>query len=70
MSLVRFKNQDYDKLRSKCRSEGQLFVDTLFSANDSILFKSKRIQGVQWKRPHVLEHNSLFFTKRRQYNKN
>ena len=53
MSLFRFNNQDYDKIKSKCKNEGKLFIDELFQANDSILFKSKRIHGVQWKRPHV-----------------
>jgi hypothetical protein len=53
MSLVKFNNQDYYKIKSKCRSEGKLFTDAMFPANDSVLFKSKRIPNVQWKRPHV-----------------
>lgn len=50
---VRFKNQDYDKLKSQCLSKGVLFEDNLFPANDSILFKSKRIHNIEWKRPNV-----------------
>ena len=53
MKLNKFKSQNYDNLKSDCKKNGKLFVDNLFPANDSILFKSKRLTGVEWKRPHV-----------------
>lgn len=53
MTIVKFKDQNYDKIKSKCLSNGELFTDHLFPAGDSILFKSKRLGTVEWKRPNV-----------------
>jgi hypothetical protein len=52
-SSIKFKKQDYDKLKARCKEEKQLFVDNLFLPNDSSLFKTRKIDGILWKRPHV-----------------
>ena len=54
MSLVRFKNQNYEKIRSNCLSKTELFTDSEFPANYTSLFRSKRLNGIEWKRPHVI----------------
>lgn len=56
MRLLRFENQNYDRLRSSCLSKNKLFVDTVFTADANSLFKSKRLD-VEWKRPHELCQN-------------
>lgn len=48
-----FKGQKYDALRKECQEGGKLFEDPEFPADDSSLFYSQRIGGVQWKRPKV-----------------
>ena len=53
MKLNKFKSQNYYKLKSDCKKKGNLFVDNLFPANDSILFKAQSLTGVEWKRPYV-----------------
>jgi hypothetical protein len=53
MSLVKFKNQNYEKIRSNCLSKVELYTDPEFTANHTSLFKSKRLNGIEWKRPHV-----------------
>ena len=49
----KFKVQNYDKIKNKCLEKSELFVDDLFPANESILFKDKIMNGIVWKRPHV-----------------
>jgi calpain-5 len=52
--FVKFSSQKYDKLKASCLSKNNLFVDELFPANDTSLFRKKRINGVKWKRPHEI----------------
>jgi hypothetical protein len=53
MSIVKFKNQNYEKIRSNCLRKVELYTDPEFPANHTSLFKSKRLNGIEWKRPHV-----------------
>jgi hypothetical protein len=51
----KFSQQSYSSLRDKCLNSKKLFVDDLFPPNDSSLFRSsRRINGIVWKRPHVI----------------
>ena len=50
----KFKAQNYEKIKNKCLAEKILFVDTTFPANDSSLLKNKLMNGIVWKRPHVI----------------
>jgi hypothetical protein len=53
-SRLKFTKQEYSSLKSKSLESGKLFVDELFPANDNSLFRrSRRINGIVWKRPHV-----------------
>lgn len=46
--------QDYEKIKSSCLSEGVLFEDPDFPAEDaSVWFSKNEIGGFQWMRPHV-----------------
>ena len=56
MRVERFKNQNYEKLKSSCLANNQLFVDSMFPAGPDVLFKSKRVD-VEWKRPHQICEN-------------
>ncbi|ROT83440.1 putative calpain-A-like isoform X5 [Penaeus vannamei] len=47
-----FKGQNYRKLKAKCQSGGELFVDTEFPADASSLGFEK--ENVDWKRPKEL----------------
>lgn len=48
------ETQSYDQLKEKCLSEGILFEDPEFEAEDSTIFFSKRPpRPFEWKRPHV-----------------
>ncbi|GAA6089513.1 E3 SUMO-protein ligase ZBED1-like [Tachysurus ichikawai] len=53
----KYLNQDYEAIRSQCKSQGQLFCDPCFpAAPESLGFKelgpnSSKVRGVQWKRP-------------------
>jgi hypothetical protein len=51
----KFSQQSYSSLKSKFNNSKKLFVDDFFPPNDSSLFKSsRRINGIVWKRPHVI----------------
>ena len=52
-SMNKFKKQNYRKLKASCENEKRLFVDDLFLPNESSIYKSRRLHGIQWKRPHV-----------------
>jgi hypothetical protein len=51
----KFKIQNYERIKSKCLENNELFVDTTFPANDTSLFKNKIMNGIVWKRPHVID---------------
>ena len=49
-----YKDQDYNKLKEKCRRTGQLFEDPAFPANDrSLFFSQPSPRRFVWKRPGV-----------------
>nr|XP_033806506.1 calpain-5 [Geotrypetes seraphini] len=51
-SVKPFENQQYSALKKECQRKRVLFEDPAFPANDdSLFYKSQRMQGVQWKRP-------------------
>ncbi|XP_077154833.1 calpain-5 [Ranitomeya variabilis] len=50
--LTAFGNQQYYDLKKACQKKKELFEDPIFPANnDSLFYKTQRVQGVQWKRP-------------------
>ncbi|GAA6089514.1 calpain-2 catalytic subunit-like [Tachysurus ichikawai] len=61
----KYLNQDYEAIRSQCKSQGQLFCDPCFpAAPESLGFKelgpnSSKVRGVQWKRPGVRDADYL-----------
>ena len=46
MSIVKFKNQNYEKIRSNCLRKVELYTDPEFPANHTSLFKSKRLLAI------------------------
>ncbi|XP_058237595.1 calpain-2 catalytic subunit-like [Hemibagrus wyckioides] len=64
----KYLNQDYEALRSQCKSQGQLFSDPYFpAAPESLGFQelgpnSAKTRGVQWKRPGDLCSRPQFIT--------
>ncbi|XP_053561575.1 calpain-5 [Bombina bombina] len=51
-SVKAFGNQQYYALKKECQKKKTLFEDPLFPPdNDSLFYKTQRVQGVQWKRP-------------------
>ncbi|KAM5180848.1 calpain-5 [Mantella aurantiaca] len=51
-SVKSFGNQQYYNLKKECQKNKVLFEDPIFPANnDSLFYKTQRVQGVQWKRP-------------------
>lgn len=50
----KFKSQNYEKIKNKCLTEKVLFVDDTFPANDLSLLKNNSMNGIVWKRPHVI----------------
>ncbi|XP_015226919.1 PREDICTED: calpain-2 catalytic subunit-like [Cyprinodon variegatus] len=65
-NAVPYLNQNFEALRSQCRSSGQLFCDPTFPAEpESLGFKelgrnSFKTRGVIWKRPTELVSNPEF----------
>lgn len=61
-SVKPYENQQYSALKKECQQKKALFEDPLFPANDdSLFYKSQRLQGVQWKRPkEICEDPRLF----------
>ncbi|KAM9493947.1 calpain-2 catalytic subunit-like [Clarias gariepinus] len=63
-----YLNQNYEALRSQCKSQGQMFCDPYFpAAPESLGFSelgpnSSKTRGVQWKRPGELCGNPTFIT--------
>ncbi|XP_036420969.1 calpain-1 catalytic subunit-like [Colossoma macropomum] len=59
-NTVKYRNQDFEALRSKCLSRGEQFCDPIFpAAPESLGYKelgpnSPKTRGVQWKRPSEL----------------
>ena len=52
--VVPFKGQDFSKLKSECKSKGNLFYDPEFPPEDkSLFYSSGKLTGVVWKRPKV-----------------
>ncbi|XP_064600052.1 calpain-9-like isoform X2 [Liolophura sinensis] len=55
------ETQSYDQLKEKCQSEGILFEDPEFEAEDASIFFSKRPpRPFEWKRPHEICDNPSF----------
>lgn len=51
-SVTTFGHQQYYALKKECQKKKELFEDPVFPAdNDSLFYKTQRVQGVQWKRP-------------------
>ena len=46
-----YRDQNYDKIKKNCLKNQTLFEDSEFPANDSSLFKFKKVENIQWKRP-------------------
>ncbi|KAL7834039.1 hypothetical protein AOLI_G00289990 [Acnodon oligacanthus] len=59
-NAAKYRNQDFEALRSKCLSRGEQFCDPIFpAAPESLGYKelgpnSSKTTGVQWKRPAEL----------------
>ncbi|KAM8975311.1 calpain-5 [Pelodytes ibericus] len=57
-----FGNQQYYELKKDCQKKKVLFEDPLFPpTNDSLFYKTQRVQGVQWKRPKEICDNPHLF---------
>lgn len=67
-TIAEFQKQSYSKLKSTCLDEKRLFVDDLFPPNDSSVFKTRRIPGLEWKRPKVkfIPIKGILFEKKRE----
>ncbi|XP_045199572.2 calpain-5-like [Mercenaria mercenaria] len=60
--VVKYKNQDYSKLKKECQAKGDLFFDPEFPAQDKALFfTSGKLTGVTWKRPKDICENPKLF---------
>ncbi|XP_046626942.1 calpain-A-like [Neodiprion virginianus] len=54
--------QDFNKLRQECLSNGKLFEDPEFPAqDDSIYFSKKPDHHIEWKRPMKIAHDPQLF---------
>ncbi|XP_046628179.1 calpain-A-like [Neodiprion virginianus] len=54
--------QDFNKLRQECLSNGKLFEDPEFPAqDDSIYFSKKPDRHIEWKRPKKIAHDPQLF---------
>ncbi|XP_053313882.1 calpain-5 [Spea bombifrons] len=62
-STVRtFGGQQYYELKRQCQKKKVLFEDPLFPpTNDSLFYKTQRVQGVEWKRPKEFCDNPRLF---------
>ncbi|XP_030055923.1 calpain-5 [Microcaecilia unicolor] len=61
-SVKPFENQQYSALKKECQRKRVLFEDPEFPANDdSLFYKSQRMQGVQWKRPKEICDDPYLF---------
>ncbi|KAM4797409.1 calpain-5 [Rhinophrynus dorsalis] len=61
-SVKPFGNQQYSALKKECQNKKVLFEDSLFPANnDSLFYKTQRVQGVEWKRPKEFCDNPRLF---------
>ncbi|XP_075302094.1 calpain-13 [Opisthocomus hoazin] len=60
-NLKKFNNQDFNRLRALCLSQGLLFEDATFPAHVSSigpnLLPEDKLRRVQWKRPTELQRN-------------
>lgn len=55
---LKFTKQNYSDLKSKCLNSNKLFIDDLFMPNDTSLYKkSRKINGLVWKRPSEICKN-------------
>ncbi|KAA0712341.1 Calpain-2 catalytic subunit [Triplophysa tibetana] len=65
-NAIKYLNQDFEALRSQCKSNGTLFIDQTFpAAPESLGFKelgasSPKTRGTEWKRPGELCSNPQF----------
>ncbi|XP_040195924.1 calpain-5 [Rana temporaria] len=61
-SVKPFMNQQYYTLKKECQKNKVLFEDPLFPPNnDSLFWKTQRVQGVQWKRPKEICNDPRLF---------
>ncbi|GFN79965.1 calpain-5 [Plakobranchus ocellatus] len=61
-SVVRYKNQEYDKLKKECQTKGTLFIDTEFPPDDRSLSSTPgKFGGVVWKRPKQICSDPMLF---------
>ncbi|XP_076190827.1 calpain-13 isoform X5 [Aptenodytes patagonicus] len=60
-NLKKFNNQDFNRLRALCLSQGLLFEDATFPAHVSSigpnLLPEDKLRQIQWKRPTELQRN-------------
>ncbi|KAM9241018.1 calpain-13-like [Leptosomus discolor] len=60
-NLKKFNNQDFNRLRALCLSQGLLFEDATFPAHISSigpnLLPEDKLRRIQWKRPTELQRN-------------
>ncbi|XP_009331962.1 PREDICTED: calpain-13 [Pygoscelis adeliae] len=60
-NLKKFNNQDFNRLRALCLSQGLLFEDATFPAHVSSigpnLLPEDKLRRIQWKRPTELQRN-------------
>ena len=52
-NLIRFEQQNYEKIKKGLLKRKELFVDETFPANDSTLTLELRGEELTWKRPSV-----------------
>jgi hypothetical protein len=65
----KFAEQDYNKIRSWCLKNQQLFVDPMFPPTEESLFVTcsqchhhkKRFKGIEWKRASEICDSPMFF---------
>ncbi|XP_044131189.1 calpain-8-like [Bufo gargarizans] len=63
---IKFKDQDFEKLRAKCLASGTLFEDPIFPAAPASMGfnkygpKSENVKGLVWTRASALKKNPVF----------
>jgi len=61
-NLTKIYNQNYDKIKKKCNSKGELWVDPYFGPNDKSLWEGKnKRDDVVWKRTKDISPEAKLF---------
>ncbi|XP_017468261.1 PREDICTED: calpain-A [Rhagoletis zephyria] len=61
-SRVQADIQDFEAIRSMCLTNGSLFEDPLFPANnESLMFSQRPDRHIEWLRPHEIANDPQFF---------